>query len=164
MSWRFFVSYALVLACQTRIVQIAGLQIGRRFEEPKGSKTVRRATLEVETLAKVERFAVVARRPNRVQRAGPQSGEVVDDGAGGPGAAANRDDLVGPFPGFDAGLGQPRIDVEILIEKEIAEDRDAAVPKRAKSSSRRSRFKQRSPPSSRPTGSHTARRSRGSRG
>ena len=59
-----------------------------------------------------------------MQRAGPESGEIIDDRAGRPGTRADRDDLVGPFARLDARFGQPRIDLEIFVEKKIAEDGD----------------------------------------
>ncbi len=76
-------------------------------------------------LPQVVGLAVVARGADRMQRAGPQRGQIIHDGAGRPGARADRDDLVGPLARFDARLGQARIDFEILVEEEIAEDGDA---------------------------------------
>ncbi len=112
----------LVLAGQTGIRDIARLEVRRRVEKVEWQQAVGRAALRRQALPQFVGFAVIARRSQGVQRAGAECGEIIHDGPGRTGTPADGDHLVRAFAGFDARLGDPGVDFEIFVEKEIAED------------------------------------------
>ena len=77
-----------------------------------------------QSLSQLVTFAVVANHRNGNDSADAERHQVIDDRAGRTGIRAHADDLVGVLPGFDGGLGQRRVDVEVAVEKQVAEDAD----------------------------------------
>ena len=72
-----------------------------------------------------EAFAVVAPDSEATDGADPEGHQIVQDGARGPGKAADPGDVVDRQAGFDGGLGPGRIDVEITVEAEVSEQRQS---------------------------------------
>jgi len=72
-------------------------------------------------------FAIVAGDADRMDLADAEGDEIVQDGAGGPGLAADTDDVVDGETGLDGDLGAGGVDVEIAVETEVADDGEAEV-------------------------------------
>lgn len=75
-----------------------------------------------ERAAQFEPFTVVAAVADGEELLNPKGGEISSDISGGPGLAAHLADLMNGQAGFDGGLGLRGIDIEIAIEREIADD------------------------------------------
>src|SRR6266550_8374291 len=70
-------------------------------------------------------LAVLATKAHRKNFADAEGDEVVEDRARGAGLRANVDDVVNGQAGFERSLLFARINLEITIETEVADDRDA---------------------------------------
>lgn len=101
-------------------------RVGKRVARGGGDEVVERdAGHAREGAAEFEALAIVAAVAERVQRAGPEGGGVGEDVARGAGLAAHARDVVHGEAGFDGALGAGGIDIEVAVEREIAEHADA---------------------------------------
>ncbi len=114
-----------VLSRQTRRVGVARLEIGRRVPIRGHMQMLGTAAQSRQFFAQIEPFAIVARKTHRVQLSGAECRQIADNRSGCARAAADTDDLMRGFPGLHAQFHPLRIDIEILVEKEIADDRNA---------------------------------------
>ena len=76
-----------------------------------------------------EALAILAAETDGPELAGAESAEVLDDVTGGAGRAAHLGDIVHRQAGLEGGLGLGGIDVEVAVEREIANDADAELRK-----------------------------------
>jgi hypothetical protein len=60
-----------------------------------------------------------------MQCSGSECGQIADNRSGRSRAAADIDDLMRAFPGLNAQFHPFRVDIEILIEKKIADHRNS---------------------------------------
>ncbi len=78
-------------------------------------------------LPQVEPLAILADYRDGDDAASPQRRQIADDRARRARVVTHAHYLIGVEPGFDARLVQGRIDVEIAVEEQVAEDADGEV-------------------------------------
>jgi hypothetical protein len=69
-------------------------------------------------------FAVVTNQCNRHDASDAESRQVVDDGAGGAGIRSNAHHLIGIEARLQRRLGQRSVDIQVSVEKQVAEHAD----------------------------------------